>query len=317
MNGDIKDVAVKPELTGESAIVRDTSEYAMLLDSAMFNQAWRAATMFSKSKLVPATFQGSPESCFVAMHMAVRLNLDPMAVMQKTYIVHGRPGMEAQLVIALVNSRGPFKGPIQWEQSGEGNQRQWTAYATHRETGERCAATVTWQMVTDEGWNKDKQLRDGGGVQKSKWNTIPELMGRYRSAVFLARLYCPEVIMGLSTVDELQDMDVVELETIPAVVETKVPQVEVIKEKLKRTRKPSSAPPPEVPAEENNAASGPSWLPRAISEEAIKDIVSLAVDKDYPVEMLLSDYEVPKLSELTEESGANILTFLAGLPDAG
>jgi hypothetical protein len=188
--------ADKPKLTQEQMIVHDSGEYSMLFDSAKFNQAYRVATAFAQSGLVPDHFKNNPAGVFVVLHMATRLALDPFMALQKVYMVHGRPGMEAQLVIALVNARGPFKGPIQWEATGEGDKRQWTAFAVHKVTGERCEATVTWGMVKAEGW----AAKNG-----SKWLTIPDLMGRYRSATFLARLYCPEVILGLSTADELED----------------------------------------------------------------------------------------------------------------
>jgi hypothetical protein len=186
----------KPKLTPDQMIVHDTGEYAMLFDSAKFNQAYRVATAFAQSGLVPDHFKDNPAGVFVVLHMATRLQLDPFMALQKVYMVHGRPGMEAQLVIALVNSRGPFTGPIQWTLTGDGKSRQCTAFATHAKTNELCEATVTWGMVEAEGWSK----KTG-----SKWLTIPDLMFRYRSATFLARLYCPEVILGLSTADELED----------------------------------------------------------------------------------------------------------------
>lgn len=186
----------KPKLTPDQLVVHDEGEYAMLFDTARFNQAYRIATAFADSGLVPDHFKKNPAGVFVVLHMATRMQLDPFMVLQKTYMVHGRPGMEAQLVIALVNARGPFTGPIQWRFEGEGKDRKCTAYATHAKTGELCEAVVTWAMVEAEGWNKKAG---------SKWLTLERLMFQYRSATFLARLYCPEVIMGLSTADELED----------------------------------------------------------------------------------------------------------------
>lgn len=239
--------SVKPELTATELVVHNEGAFAMLFDTAMFNQAWRVAKAFSDSRLVPAHFQGNTAGVFVVLHMATRMELDPFMVLQKTYMVKGRPGMEAQLIIALVNARGPFEGPIQWEMSGEGDKRQCTAYAYHRETGEKCAMTVTWDMVKKERW----QEKDG-----SKWLTLPDLMFRYRSAVFLARLYCPEVIMGLSTVDELEDMDQV-IDITPEEKMVQIPQAEKIKEKLSKRSKapqvaPEASPQPEVPVSEEN-----------------------------------------------------------------
>jgi hypothetical protein len=178
------------------APVVDSGEFAVLLDSDRFAQIQRVANLFSESDLVPAIFQGKPANCAVALQMAFRMRVDPMMLMQNMYIIKGRPGIEAKLAIALMNSRGPFTGPLQWKDEGAGSDRSWTCFAVHRDTNQQCAATVTWRMVEAEGWSK----KDG-----SKWLTIPDIMGRYRSAMFLGRLYCPEVLLGLPTDDELQD----------------------------------------------------------------------------------------------------------------
>ena len=184
--------------------VRDDSEFAVLLDSDRFAQVQRVANLFAQSNLVPEVFQGKPANCAVALQMAFRMRVDPMMLMQNMYIVHGRPGIEAKLAIALMNSRGPFTGPLQWRLEGDGDDRSWTCFATHRETQERCEATVTWKMVVAEGWHKPRGK--GDYQQASKWTTLPDLMGRYRSAMFLGRLYCPEVLLGLPTNDELVDV---------------------------------------------------------------------------------------------------------------
>ena len=178
------------------APVVDTGEFAELLDSDRFAQIQRVAKLFSESTLIPETFQGKPANCAVALQMAFRMRIDPMLLMQSMYVVSGRPGIEAKLAIALMNQRGPFTGPLQWEIKGEGNDRSWTCYATHKTTGEKCSMTVTWKMAVAEGWVDKKG---------SKWVTIPDLMGRYRSAAWLGRVYCPEVLLGLPFDDELLD----------------------------------------------------------------------------------------------------------------
>ncbi len=55
---------------------------------------------------------------------------------------------------------------------------------------------VSIQMALDEGWLTKKG---------SKWQTIPELMLRYRCASFFGRLYAPELLMGLQTTEEVMD----------------------------------------------------------------------------------------------------------------
>ena len=172
----------------------------IFFNSDLFAQAQRAAELLSKSTMIPEQYRNKMSDCFIALASANRLNVDVFAYMQSSYVVHGRPGIEAKLVIALVNTRGPFDGPIQWRMEGGGNDRQCTAYARHSKTKELCEFTLTWAMVVAEGWNKKK------GTMESKWITLPDLMFRYRSATFLARLYCPEVIQGITTVEELSDI---------------------------------------------------------------------------------------------------------------
>lgn len=112
------------------------------------------------------------------------------------YIVHGKPGIEAKFAIALANAKKVFRGPIRYTLSGEGMKRQCTAWAIDRETGDRLDETVTMDMAKKEGW----MSKDG-----SKWLTIPDLMLKYRSAMWLIRTTCPEVLMGMQATDELHD----------------------------------------------------------------------------------------------------------------
>lgn len=177
----------------------DDSAYSTFLDTNTFNQTWRAATLLSKSDLVPQHYKNKPENCFLAFTAARRVNADPFVFMQKTFVIGGKLGMESQYMIAMVNTKGPFTGPIQWKMEKSGDRIiACTAYATHKITGEKCEATVTAKMVEAEGWSK----KSG-----SKWLSLPELMFKYRSAAFLARLYCPEVLFGMRPADELEDIE--------------------------------------------------------------------------------------------------------------
>ena len=178
----------------------DNGSFSSYLDTAKFMQIQRVAAMFASSDMVPVHYRGKVANCALAIHMATRLEMDPMMFMQNSYVISGKPGLQAVVAIALVNSRGPFTGPIQWKFAGtiKDKTRQCTAYAKHKVTGEICETTVTWAMVEAEGWNKKAG---------SKWLTLPDLMFQYRSGSFLARLYCPEVILGLPTAEELEDID--------------------------------------------------------------------------------------------------------------
>lgn len=172
---------------------------SLWLDKGAFEHIQRIARMFAESDMVPTAFKGKLPDCAIAVQLAFRLDIDPFALIQRMYVVHGRPGIEAQVVIALVNRRGPFTGPIQWAFTGQtgAESRACTAFATVKATGERAEVTIDWKTVKAEGW------LDKPG---SKWRTMPDQMFRYRTATWLARLYCPDVIMGMHTADELADI---------------------------------------------------------------------------------------------------------------
>lgn len=192
-----KETGLAPQGKAATTIVKDQSEFSNLLDTSRFDHLWRVAIVFSRSAFVPAHFQGQPENCFVALQMAFRLRVDPLMLMQGIYLVKGKPGMEAKVAIALVNSRGPFTGPIQYAYKGaEGSDdRRCTAYATYKVTGEKCEATVTLVQAKAKGWYQSNE----------NWRTLTDLMLAYRSATFLARLYAPETLMGMQTVDEVEE----------------------------------------------------------------------------------------------------------------
>lgn len=56
---------------------------------------------------------------------------------------------------------------------------------------------VTMEMAVNEGWY---------GKNGSKWRSMPDLMMQYRTAAFFGRIYAPELLMGLPTAEEVQDV---------------------------------------------------------------------------------------------------------------
>ena len=166
----------------------------------MYAMAVKQAKILASSDLVPeGTYRGKPANCLIALDMAHRTGLSPLNVMQNLYIVKGRPGWSGQYCISAVNSSGRFT-PLEFVQmiNDDGSTKGYYAQAMNRETGKICIGSpVTRDMVRAEGWY------DKNG---SKWKTMPDLMFRYRCAAFFARTYCPEVLNGLQTVEELKDV---------------------------------------------------------------------------------------------------------------
>ena len=158
-------------------------------------ELWNFASALSRSTIIPKAFQGQPANCFVALDMANRLGASPMEIMQNVYVVHGTPGFSAKYAIGMANKSGVFKGPICFEQSGQGDSLSVTAYAIVRETEQRVEFTCDMAMAKAEKWTSNP-----------KYRTMPHLMLRYRAATLLIRTSCPEVLLGMHTADELEDV---------------------------------------------------------------------------------------------------------------
>ncbi|QYM99538.1 recombinase RecT [Pseudomonas protegens] len=215
------------------------------LTSGGFDQLLRVSNMLSSSTMVPVAYRAHKEikkggqvtgyeknsaglaNCAVALNMAQRMNADPLMIMQNLHIIEGRPSWSSAFIIASINSCGrysslrfvlsepgeaievPYK-VTEWVPGSNGKNRPQEvtktikvrhqtcmAWAIEKETGERLESpVVSIQMALDEGWLTKKG---------SKWQTIPELMLRYRCASFFGRLYAPELLMGLQSAEEVHD----------------------------------------------------------------------------------------------------------------
>lgn len=183
---------------------------SLFFDVAKFEHAQRVATLFAHSTMVPGHFKGNIGNCVIALNCAERMRLDPFMLMQNMYVVHGRPGIEAKLAIALINGCGRFE-PLEYEHGSDDRGQFCLAFTKDIKAGKVLKGPrVDWKMVVDEGWNKDGKNKTTGEIIKSKWNTMRDLMFEYRAAMFFARTRCPEVLLGLQTTEEI--LDFVEME---------------------------------------------------------------------------------------------------------
>jgi hypothetical protein len=197
-----------------------------------FELMQRAAKLLSSSTLVPTAYRAFDEkkgdnpnalaNCVVALNMSQRMGADPLMVMQNLYIVEGRPSWSSQWIIAAINGCGRFS-PLHFDLKDLGSKEveyetsKWVdrqkvtskhkatvqnfeciAWAVEKDTGVRIdSPKVSIEMAVKEGWY---------GKAGSKWQTMPEVMLRYRTASFFGKLYAPELLMGLQTVEEAYDV---------------------------------------------------------------------------------------------------------------
>lgn len=149
------------------------------------------AVDMSKSDIIPKAFINKPANVFLAIEMAHRLGLGTMEVMQNLYVVHGTPSLSSKFLIGLANRSGRFRGGLRFDATQDGVR----CYATDRETSEVLEVTVTMAQAKRAGWTKN-----------AKYNEMGEQMLSYRAATFFVRRYCPEVMLGMMTVEEANEL---------------------------------------------------------------------------------------------------------------
>lgn len=161
-----------------------------------FEQAQRMVVPLSKSTMVPDAYHNNPANCMVAMEMSHRIGKSVLEVMQNMQIVKGNAGWKSEYVIMSINRSGIFKEPLDFVFSED--RQSCYAVATRKSNKKELRGTVvSMELAAAEGW-----LNKNG----SKWNTMPEQMLMYRAATFFCRVYCPEVLAGVQTQDEIIDI---------------------------------------------------------------------------------------------------------------
>ena len=161
-----------------------------------FVAAQRIATSLAASSLVPTEYRNNVPNCLVALELASRLRASPLMVMQSTHVIHGRPFFSASFVAGCIATSGRF-GPLQFQLEGSGDDRACTAWAEDRDGNIVEGPTISIGMARSEGWMDKKG---------SKWKTLPDLMLRYRAITFFGRIYASDILMGMHTTDEADDM---------------------------------------------------------------------------------------------------------------
>jgi len=219
---------------------------AGLATATGFELAQRVGLMLSRSTMVPKEYQGEQgiSNCIIALDMARRLNANELMVMQNLHIIHGRPGWSSKFLIATINSCGKYE-PLRFRTEKRENLKGLkyfiykyvngkntaieqtinhnvinivcTAYTTLKGSSEELESTeISIEMAIKEGWYS----KTG-----SKWLTMPEQMLRYRAASFWVSVYAPEISMGMSTSEELID-----IEELTEVNNVYTPKAEIKKE---------------------------------------------------------------------------------------
>ncbi|HEC7893502.1 TPA: recombinase RecT [Salmonella enterica subsp. enterica serovar Matopeni] len=162
----------------------------------------RFATLMADSKAtVPQHLAGNPADCLAVTMQAAQWGMNPFAVAQKTHVVNGTLGYEAQLVNAVVSSSNLLSTRLNYRWDGD-----WSK--VNGKSDKSPSLTVTVSAVL-KGEAEPRELTISmaqAGVRNSPlWEQDPRQQLAYLCVKRWARLHAPDVLLGVYTSDELQE----------------------------------------------------------------------------------------------------------------
>ncbi|CAI1022432.1 RecT family [Serratia ficaria] len=163
-----------------------------------------AEVMAQSVQTLPKHLAGKPADCMAVAMQAAQWGMNPFAVAQKTHLVNGTLGYEAQLVNAVVTSSRAVQGRFKYEYGGD-----WDAYMLHPDKQHEAGLFIRVGAVirgeTEITWGEPVYLAPITTRNSPLWKTAPKQQIAYLAVKYWARLYCPEVILGVYSPDEFDE----------------------------------------------------------------------------------------------------------------
>lgn len=182
---------------------------------------------------VPKHLQSSPGDCLAVIMQAAMWGMNPFALAQKTHVINGALGYEAQLVNAVVSSSTLLESRIDYAWEGD-----WSKVDGKKDASEERAVTVAAKL---RGERQARTLRVSmaqvGPVRNSPlWVADPRQQLAYLATKRWARLHAPDVLLGVYTPDELAERDMGSAEVLPEEPTETERRTDSVKARLKRQR---------------------------------------------------------------------------------
>ncbi|WP_345842488.1 RecT family recombinase [Shewanella algae] len=204
-------------------IDQPTSTTELMMNHDAMNNMYRLAeTMAGGKATVPQHLQGNVADCMAVVMQSAIWRMNPFAVAQKTHVVSGTLGYEAQLVNAVVKHSGAVQGAFQYEFFGDWSKVIGNFIVKTNQNGKQYQAP-NWNLSDEKGLgvyvrntltgeSEPRELElllSQAQVRNSTlWASDPKQQLAYLAVKRWARLYCPEAILGVYSDDELEPREV-------------------------------------------------------------------------------------------------------------
>jgi len=156
------------------------------------SQMMEFAKMMSIAQVaVPKHLRNNPGACLAVCIQASEWQMSQFSVANKSYSVNDRLAYESQLINAVILKRAPIKGRFKIEYSGDGAKR-------------RCKVSA----VTLDGETVDYESPEIGTIKVKNsplWLSDPDQQLFYFASRSMCRRHFPDVLLGVYSVEEIQD----------------------------------------------------------------------------------------------------------------
>lgn len=170
----------------------DVSTINMVFNPPMLAQMQTMATAMAQSKItIPKHLQGNSADCLAIVTQSMQWRMNPFVVAQKTHLVNGTLGYEAQLVNAVVQQSGFIIGRFHYEYRSESQ-------------GLECRVGAVIKGESDITWSEWLASKNITTKNSPLWKTNEKQQLGYLQVKNWSRLYCPGAILGVYSDDELQ-----------------------------------------------------------------------------------------------------------------
>ena len=197
-----------------------TGTAALILDGQSLDRMMKLAEIMASSRVtLPNEYKNNPGDCLAVVMQSMQWRMNPYAVAQKTHFINGKIGYEAQLIHAAILTSGfigkdgfeyEWYGPwdrvigkfeIKKGDKGEYRVPGWKL-ADEEGIGIRIRASIAATGTVRE---LDLLLAQARTRNSTLWADDPRQQLSYLAEKRWARLYCPHVILGAYTPDELRE----------------------------------------------------------------------------------------------------------------
>lgn len=168
---------------------------ADLMQGDALDRIERIADRMAKGKVtIPEHLRGNVGDCMAIATQAMLWNMDPFVVAQKTHIVNGRLGYEAQLINAVLQNSGAIRGLPHYEYRSDNN-------------GLECRVGCVPRGESEVRWGEWLSISAVTTKNSPLWKTNPKQQMGYLQVKNWARAFAPGAILGVYTTDELGDAE--------------------------------------------------------------------------------------------------------------